>query len=179
MIVAPKIRFNDYIIEGNIAKIKLGYKGTFLWTIIDLEDLERLIDLKYRWCARYEECIRGYYALCNIYPNGIHTVIAMHQFILNYFGGDDIDHKNNDSLDNRKSNLRIISHKDNSKNRKGKNINNTTGYRNVSFYKGKYIVQLQVEGKNKLLGSFDNAIEAGEFSEKMRREYYGEFFGKS
>ena len=64
-------------------------------------------------------------------------------------------------------------------NRSGKNKNNTSGYRNVSYIKGegKYIVQLQVDGKNKRLGEFDDVHEAGKFAEEMRKKYYGKYKG--
>jgi len=41
------------------------------------------------------------------------------------------------------------------------------------------MVQLHLEGKNKILGYFDNVDEAGVFAEQMRKKYYGEFAGKS
>jgi hypothetical protein len=53
------------------------------------------------------------------------------------------------------------------------------GYRNVSLIKGKWVVQLQIDGKNTKLGSFDDVHEAGKFAEEMRQKYYGEFAGKN
>lgn len=45
----------------------------------------------------------------------------------------------------------------------------------------KWIVQLQINGKNSVLGKFplDKIEEAGKFAEEMRKKYYGEFAGKS
>lgn len=42
-------------------------------------------------------------------------------------------------------------------------INNTSGYRGVTFLKkeNKWMAQIKVSGKTKYLGSFDNAVEAG------------------
>ena len=93
--------------------------------------------------------------------------------------GKDVDHENNDTLDNRKSNMRVVEESNNSKNRKSRNRNNKSGYRNVSLIKGKWVVQLQIDGKNKRLGSFDDVHEAGKFAEEMRQKYYGEFAGKN
>ena len=39
------------------------------------------------------------------------------------------------------------------------------------------MVQLQVNGKNKCLGIFDNVDEAGEFAEEMRQQYYKNYKG--
>lgn len=46
-----------------------------------------------------------------------------------------VDHIEHDRLDNRRINLRITDNSSNTKNRKSKNSNNQTGYRNVSFVK--------------------------------------------
>ena len=93
-----------------------------------------------------------------------------------------IHHRNHNTLDNRKENLELISITENSRHRKGKNKNNTTGYRNVMYnkrYKNKpYHVQLQIDGKNKVLGKFSDVDEAGTFAEEMRQKYYGEYAGK-
>jgi hypothetical protein len=87
------------------------------------------------------------------------------------------DHYNHDTLDNREENLRPSSNSNNNKHRKGANSNNKSGYRNVCFVEGKWIVQLQINGKNTRLGSFDDVHEAGKFAEEMRKQYYGEYAG--
>ena len=75
----------------------------------------------------------------------------------------------------------IISNKNNLTNRKGKNINNTSGYRNVYWDKKmqKWAVQLQINKKGVVLGTFpkNKLEEAGKFAEEMRQKYYGEFAG--
>ena len=92
-----------------------------------------------------------------------------------------VDHIEHNTLDNRKSKLRIISNKNNLTNRKGKNINNTSGYRNVSWNKEmqKWTVQIQINKKCVVLGTFpkDQLEEAGKFAEEMRQKYFGEFAG--
>lgn len=92
-----------------------------------------------------------------------------------------VDHENHDTLDNRKSNLRVIADSNNSKNRRTRNSNNKSGYRNVCWNEreNKWIVQLQVNKKNTVLGRFhkEQLEEAGKFAEKMRKEIYGEFAG--
>ena len=174
---------NNYIIdeENNIAKIELNRKkGENLWTTIDLEDLEKVINFPYTWFAKYNHTNDEYYVVASVYESEKQKASPMflHQFLTNA-NGKDVDHENNDTLDNRKSNLRVVEESCNSKNRKGRNKNNKSGYRNVCFYKGKWIVQLQIDGKNKKIGSFDDVHEAGKFAEEMREKYYGEFAGKN
>jgi hypothetical protein len=90
-----------------------------------------------------------------------------------------IDHKNHKGLDNRKENLRLVNKSKNAKHRNGKNKNNKSGYRNVCWISkyNKWCVQLQINGRNTLLGKFDDVHEAGRFAEEMRQKYYGEFKG--
>ena len=75
----------------------------------------------------------------------------------------------------------MITVKQNSRYREGKNSNNKSGYRNVSWSKSynKWVVQLQVDGKNKILATFPyNELElAGKFAEEKRKELYGEYAG--
>jgi hypothetical protein len=90
-----------------------------------------------------------------------------------------IDHKNHNTLDNRKDNLRLVNRSKNAKHRNGKNKNNKSGYRNVFWNKAKnkWEVHLQIDKKGKLLGSFKDVHEAGKFAEEMREKYYGKFKG--
>ena len=151
-----------------------------MWTIIDLEDLERVINFPYTWFAKYNHTNGEYYATASVYHPELQQSrpIFLHQFLMNE-NGKDVDHKNNDTLDNRKSNMRVAEERNNSKNRKGKNKNNTSGHRNVCLVDGKWVVQLQIDGKNTRLGKFDDVHEAGKFAEEMRQKYYGEFAGKN
>ena len=176
---------NNYIVdkENNIAKIELHRRNEEnLWTIIDLEDLERVINFPYTWFAKYNHTNNEYYVVASVYQKDLQKgkPVFLHQFLTNA-NGKDVDHKNNNSLDNRKINLRVVEESNNSKNRKGKNKNNTSGYRNVSWDKkyNKWVVQMQINKKNKTLGRFDDVHEAGKFAEEMRQKYYGEFAGKN
>lgn len=182
-------RGNDYIIdkENNVAHIELvREKKKNLWTTIDLEDLDRVLNFPYTWVARYDKTLHDYYAVATVFrmedgkQKGSPTYL--HRFIMNSTDENEwIDHINHKPRDNRKENLRPISISDNSRNRKTRNRNNKSGYRNVcwSSSEKKWIVQLQVNGKNKVLGRFkeEDLEEAGKFAEEMRKKYYGEFAG--
>ena len=135
--------------------------------------------------------IQGYYAKATEYTGIVdgketNKIHHLHHDIMGNIEGMNIDHiisENNGTLDNRKSNLRVTERSNNSTNRKSRNSNNKTGYRNVMYnkrYKKKpYRVHLQINGKNTCLGSFSNVDEAGAFAEEMRQKYYGEFAGNS
>ena len=182
---------NNYIIdkENGIAQIELTRRdGTILWTKIDLEDLDRVINFPYTWSAKYDPDLEQYYVETTIYcgfedGKKLGKALKLHKFIMNVNDDRVVDHINHDTLDNTKSNLRVISHSNNSTNRKSRNKNNKSGYRNVSLDKrsNMWIVQLSINKKNTCLGKFeyDELDKAGQFAEEMRQKYYGEFAGKN
>lgn len=74
-----------------------------------------------------------------------------------------IDHINQDSLDNRPTNLRAASHQENHKNRK-KAANNTSGVTGVTWHRQRrrWMAQFYLDGKRKYIGLFDNIEDAAE-----------------
>lgn len=183
-----KKKGNNYIIdeENNLVKIELQRRNekASLWTIIDLDDFEKVINFPYTWYARFSPNNQCYYAFATVHIGVINgkqknKIIALHQYVLDT--DKFVDHIEHNTLDNRKSKLRIIDNKHNLRNRKGRNSNNKSGYRNVCWDGSAWVVQLQVNGKNTHLGRFpkDKLEEAGKFAEEMRQKYYGEFSGNN
>lgn len=173
-------KYNNYIVEGDIAKIELTRTNgkESLWAIIDAEDLERVLAFPYSWHASLDKYTHTYYVHAFNYKTKEKALLQM------YIGNPDkitgvlVDHRNHDTLDNRKANLRIVEKQANTRNRNGANINNKSGYRNVCLIRGKWQVQIQIDGKNTNMGRFNDVDEAGLFAEEMRHKYYGEFAGK-
>lgn len=97
-------------------------------------------------------------------------------FMHSYLGFENYDHIDRNELNNRKSNLRKCTPKENRQNR-NKPKNNTSGYIGVYWYKKneKWSAGIMVDGKWKCLGLYsnkDDAIIARLRAEKM---YYKEF----
>lgn len=103
----------------------------------------------------------------------------MHKFLTGAGKDTHVDHEDHNGLNNRSLNLRVLNPSQNTENRRGKNTNNKSGYRNVCWLKdeNRYVVQLQIDGKNTRLGYFNDVDKAGEYAEEMRQLYYGEFKG--
>ncbi len=188
--VFKKKEFNKFEILEDYAIISAYDKNNNLvQSLVDKEILEKLIDANYYWFASYRKGIDNYYLQTNIYykenHKRYHRVITLHQFVMNYYYNDftfHVDHIDcKHTLDNRKSNLRIIKANNNLKNRKSRNSNNKSGHRNVCRIGNRWYVQLQVDGKNTVLKTFplNELKDAGEFAEEMRRKYYGEFAGSN
>lgn len=110
--------------------------------------------------------------------NGKYSAMCMHRQILNLEKGDkkDVDHINMDHLDNRKENLRICTRSENMRNR-GKNKNNKSGYKGVSWFArdSKWVAGIKHNGKRKYLGLFDDPALAHEAYKKVALELHGEF----
>lgn len=82
---------------------------------------------------------------------------------------DEVDHINGDSLDNRRGNLRVVTHKQNQQNRRsgyGK-----TGVRGVTIADGRYLAQAKVDGKHLTFGRFDTLEEAAEAALQGRLQH--------
>lgn len=89
-------------------------------------------------------------------------VVQLHRFLLNPPKGMEVDHINGSGLDNRRSNLRICTHSENTKNRQNPNKNNTSKHRGVYWisYIGKWGVQLRKDYKLYYFGSYSSKDDA-------------------
>jgi hypothetical protein len=176
---------NKYVIEGKVAKVFMnGWKNPKLIAIMDAEDLDKIIPFTGKLFGKFDTHTKDYYVYMHVPQGKINGVIKyknirLHRIVLDFWDtSKDIDHRNNNGLDNRKENLRIVTSKNNNRNREKRNSNNKTGYRNVCESGGYLHVQWQVDGKSKSkLFHLDQLEEAGKFAEEMRKKYYGEFAG--
>lgn len=148
----PRTTFdrNDYEIKDDYVIIHIYNKKQDIVadTLIDLEDLDRIISYKWRlW--------RGYIFTGNEHP------VQLHRMVLNYYGELAVDHINGDRLDNRKANLRICSVAKNNIN-KALQSNNTSGITGVCFDKSrnKWAVEIHLDGIGCHLGRYKTLQEA-------------------
>ena len=136
--------------------------------IFDLEDFEKI--KSYCWS------IGGGGRLVARNPNG-GTPIKFHRLVLDFPDlSFDIDHINGNQLDNRKINLRICSHAENSRNIKIPK-NNSTGYIGVFWRKDieKYSARILHNNKSINLGCYA-LIEDAVFARlKKEKELWGDF----
>ena len=98
------------------------------------DDIFKIIR-KDRWYARKDR--NTFYAQRKFKIDGKWRNIMLHRFIINPPSDMFIDHINRDGLDNRRENLRIVTHSENHFNERIRS-DNTSGYKGVSprKYKG-------------------------------------------
>ncbi len=87
-----------------------------------------------------------------------------------------IDHKDQNPLNNQRSNLRAATHSQNQHNR-GAQKNSKTGVKGVSFDKtqGNYQTRIEIKGKQYCIGRFDTIAKAEAVVQQKREELVGEF----
>jgi len=154
---------NLFIIEGDICRIVLfdirGWKRGV--TIIDTEDYEK--------CKIHKWHLNKWgYVFTKI--NGKSK--SIHSYILN---SDKVDHKDHDTLNNRKANLRECTYSQNCINRFP--IKKTSKYKGVSFAKrnNKWCASISANNVKKWLGYFDDEIEAAKAFDRNAIKMQGEF----
>lgn len=104
-------------------------------------------------------------------------MIRLHRQLTNAPQGMDVDHINGNTLDNRKSNLRICTHRQNIQNQKIRNQITSSKYKGVLHDKrsGKWMARLTLNGKQKRLGLFHCEIAAACMYNAKAKEYFGEY----
>lgn len=170
-----KTKQNKILYQDNIKTIfliespKYGNKEI----IIDTEDWERI--KVFRWHVYYSRS--NFYVISTFYKNNNSTIIKLHRYIMNNLNKKiGIDHINQNTFDNRKQNLRECTQSENSMNR-GKNKNNTSGYKGVIWRKDckKWQCRIGVNNKRICLGFFTNPRDAAFFYNLHAIKYHGEF----
>lgn len=127
----------------------------------------------FRWYAMLRA---GLWCAVRSGPRPKKTPIYMHREIVCPPHGLFVDHINGNSLDNRRSNLRVCTNAENGRNRKTAS-NNTSGHRGISWSKrkGKWECYIKIDGKQLHVGFFDDLADAACARVEAEVKHYGEF----
>lgn len=156
-------------------------------TSVDDDDYEWLIKHKWQYLST-----RNGYAIRGYYENGKCKHYYMHRLITKCPENMQVDHINGNSLDNRKSNLRICTHSQNLHNsRKQRGIRGKSS----SMYKGVRFMPREIKGMRKITkhrknwnmyiyykkkrvygGVYNTEKEAAVAYNILAPKYHGEFF---
>lgn len=147
------------------------YPNTF--ALVDDKDYEWLS--MYHWYTNKREGGK-LYAARNVCGGGKQKKEVMHIAIMGYSEGEEVDHKNGNTLDNQRLNLRHCTHAENSRNRLNSK-NSTSGYKGVGWHKigKKWQARIGYNNKRKHLGLFFCLVKAAKCYDKAATELFGEF----
>lgn len=155
---------NEILFENDYAYMLLSKDNVIKKVIFDTEDIIKLAI--YKWHLHLRKSDMRYDACANSY--GSHETrkyINMARYILDYDGDLTVDHINHNTLDNRKSNLRICSRFENNQNK----TNNTSGCVGVVWDKSRGKWKASISGKH--LGRFDTLEEAIKVRKNAEKDY--------
>lgn len=162
--------------DESIARISLRARDGSVraYTIVDAAD--------YKWARQYSwHLTKNGYAVRDLPTIGSartrkRKIERLHRVLVNAGPGQTCDHINRDKLDNRRDNLRLVTHQINVLNT-GLRSTNLTGYRGVSYDKknDKYSAEITVNYKYKRIGRFATAEEAAKAFDEVARLHRGEF----
>lgn len=152
-------------------EIKIKSHGQVLTTIIDEEDWPLVAG--YVWCAVHGKC--------NIYA-GARTggrkgrSVFMHRLIIAAKDDEWVDHKNRDTLDNRKANLRLCSPSQNAANTIKRR--SAAGSKYLGVYmrsNGKFAAQVRKHGKRYWGGLHESEESAALAYNELAARLHGDF----
>jgi hypothetical protein len=138
---------------------------------IDEEDYKQIIAFK--WQAQPTRLKNGFYAIRNngTDESGTRLKVKMHRQIMNCPDGMEVDHINGNTLDNRKSNLRVCTHAQNIQYQKSRG--GESRYRGVTkHHDGNWRARISVAYKRISLGVYKTQEAAYQAVLNAQRKYY-------
>lgn len=148
---------NEIVVYDDYAEIILYDKdcNERCRTLIDIDDIDKVKHIKWSINNKY-------------YVGSNAPKVKLHRLIMNCPDDMIVDHINHNRLDNRKSNLRICTVRENNFNKKSKGV-----YWHES--RNKWSARIQVDGKKIFLGYFINKDDAIQARRNAEIEYFGEY----
>lgn len=156
-------KYNRYELHEDYVTL---YTNNGLPFLVDIDDFSKVYDFAC-WSASKKGYIEGRHDKQHYF---------LHRFIMNCPEDMYVDHISGDVLDNRKSNLRIVTIQQNQMNHK-LHSTNTSGVSGVSWNKrsNKWHSRIIYKGKCYHLGYYDDINDAIQARYNAEMQYYGEY----
>lgn len=145
------------------------------FALVDRKDYEWL--MQWKWAVS-KATRGGFYAkrVSKRDENGKQHNIYMHREILGAQSGQEVDHISGESLDNRRSNLRLCTHRENLYNSRS-HCDAKSRFKGVTWDKSrhKWMALIYYKGKQHNLGRFDSEKDAALAYNRASTAYHGKF----
>ena len=162
----------EALLSQEMLKERIHYdKETGFFTWLDVKVIANRARNKRAGCTN-----RAGYVQIGLKVNGKYYRFFAHRLAWLYEHGEfpsgSLDHINHSKTDNRITNLRIATQRENLRNQ-SMSSNNTTGHTGVTLRKSsnKYYAHIKVNYKQKHLGSFENVEDAAKAVKEARAHY--------
>ncbi|WP_055108937.1 AP2 domain-containing protein [Paenibacillus ihumii] len=166
---------NMYWVRGEVTAIVLNSpRYGRMETLISTTKLPLAQSYEGTWYANWSPITKSFYCAGRIkLSDGRISTMYLHRWITKCPKNMQVDHFNNNTLDNTDRNLRIVTRSGNQQNRARNQRNNTSGARGVSWDKryGKWSVSVVVQGKSIHIGRYDTVGEADQAAKEARAKY--------
>lgn len=163
----------DALTGAAVLYVRSRKHGTFR-VLIDPEDWPRVS--AHSWHASKRR--HGVYFMTDVYRDGKHTGIQLHRLVMNAPPGMEVDHRNHDYCDNRKSELRLATRTQNEVNKR-KLPSQSSQFKGVSRYRDAWQASVRANGKSKHLGycpgTPQGEIDCAKRYDAAARELHGDF----
>lgn len=160
---------NAWAVNGDTAVCNVVFHDSVVSIYIDADDYPLAAGFTWRISQKRQK----YYAITGSQKKG--TMKYLHQLIFGEVSdGHEIDHIDGNSLNNRKENLREVTHAENVKNITATRIDNAIGIRGVSYDKKsrKYVVDFSADG-NRLYVKPWNTVEEAVWCRRVLEDIFG------
>lgn len=148
-------------------KLRLRSLENNIFALVDVEDFDRIIYQSwYLFDSHRVSYVRG------------RDGILLHRFVLDVSQDVEVDHVNHNGLDNRKSNLRVCTSRQNSMNCRGKRkwVGRASKYKGVCLHScGLWQAEIRIYGKKQYIGLFTSEVHAARAYDYMATEFFGSF----
>lgn len=161
------------LIDGTI-RLLIGRVGRrSLFALIDREDW-KLAAIQWRPLRSSTGDFYAWRTIC--LGIGIYHALYLHREVMQAADGVEVDHRNGDTLDCRRSNLRSATRVQNARNGRVRRASNTSGYKGVSATPhGRWRACIVVHARQIWLGSFRTKLEAAGAYDSAALSMFGEF----
>lgn len=140
------------------------------YVLVDEADLLLLAEHRWTWRGKYVVAVMSQ-------ADGTKRHVAMHRFIVGAEDGQQVDHINRLTYDNRRENLRVVTSRQNNWNRaKRYDPRGTSEYIGVIGDRyGRSDRKWQASIAGQIIGEFEDEVEAAYVRDQAAMQLYGEF----